>query len=211
LKEKSLKGSSLKRPKMTRNLIPQILSQVKRTIYRHQMISPGEAIGVAVSGGIDSVALLDILVNLREEFQVSLVVLHLNHGIRGEEAERDQRFVQDLGKKYALPYLTRRVDVPIYMKETSLSLQEAARELRYRFFDEAIKEHNLDKVALGQTADDQAETVLMRFIKGAGSRGLKEYPMSEGYISALYSSYGGNSSKNISSKGGFHSSRIPLT
>ncbi len=182
MKEKSLKGSSLKRPKMTRNLIPQILSQVKRTIYRHQMISTGEAIGVAVSGGIDSVALLDILVNLREEFQVSLVVLHLNHGIRGEEAERDQRFVQDLSKKYALPYLTRRVDVPIYMKETSLSLQEAARELRYRFFDEAIKEHNLDKVALGQTADDQAETVLMRFIKGAGSRGLKGIP----YVRGVY-------------------------
>ncbi len=172
---------------MTRNLIPQILSRVKRTIHRHQMILPSEQLGVAVSGGIDSVVLLDILASLKEELHISLLVLHLNHGIRGEEAERDQKFVQDLSKRYALPSLNKKVDVPSYMGETSLSLQEAARELRYRFFEEAMETQNLDKVAVGQSADDQAETVLMRFIKGGGTRGLKGIPYvrEERYIRPL--------------------------
>ncbi|UCC66080.1 MAG: tRNA lysidine(34) synthetase TilS [Deltaproteobacteria bacterium] len=161
---------------MTSNPIPQILSRVKQTIHHHHMILPGEQLGVAVSGGIDSVVLMDILASLSEELQISLMVLHLNHGIRGEEAERDKRFVQDLSKRYTLPFLAKKVDVPGYMREASLSLQEAARELRYRFFAEAMETHNLDKVALGQSADDQAETVLMRFIKGGGTRGLTGIP-----------------------------------
>lgn len=171
---------------MPRNPIPSILSRVKGTIRRHSMIEPGDHIGVAVSGGIDSVALLDILVSLTTELPISLMVLHLNHGIRGEEATRDQRFVRELSTKYALPYMDKAVDVPGYIKETSLSLQEAARELRYWFFEEAVQTHDLDKVAIGQTADDQAETVLMRFIKGGGTRGLKGIPpVRGGYIRPL--------------------------
>ncbi|MBW2040225.1 MAG: tRNA lysidine(34) synthetase TilS [Deltaproteobacteria bacterium] len=180
------KGSSSRQPNMTRNPIPQILSRVKRTIHQHQMILPGEQLGVAVSGGIDSVVLLDTLASLREELHISLMVLHLNHGIRGEEAKRDQRFVQDLSKSYALACISKKVDVPSYMREASLSLQEAARELRYRFFEEVMETHDLDKVVLGQTADDQAETVLMRFIKGGGTRGLKGIPyVRGGYIRPL--------------------------
>src|SRR4030067_3543612 len=116
--------------------------------------------GVGGSGGIDSVALLDILPNRRERLSITLMVLHLNHGIRGEEAARDERFVKDLSTRYDLPYVGSRADVPAYKKENSLSPQEAAREVRYRFFAEAIQTHALDRVAIGQTADDQAETVL---------------------------------------------------
>jgi tRNA(Ile)-lysidine synthase len=171
---------------MARNPAPRIISRVKGTIERYQMIEPRDHIGVAVSGGVDSVVLLDVLTGLREELHISLVILHLNHGIRGDEAARDQRFVGALSKEYALPYFDKETDVPSYIKEQSLSLQEAARELRYRFFEEAMQTHNLDKIAMGQTADDQAETVLMRFLTGGGTRGLKGIPpIREPYIRPL--------------------------
>ena len=161
---------------MPRNPVPHILSRVMGTIRRYSMIEPCDHIGVAVSGGIDSVALLDILTSQQQELHITLTILHLNHGIRGKEAARDQRFVQELSERYSLPYLDQEVDVPAYRKEHSLSLQEAARELRYLFFEQAMDTHNLDKVAIGQTADDQAETVLMRLIRGGGARGLKGIP-----------------------------------
>jgi len=171
---------------MPRNPVPHILSRVMGTIRRHSMIEPRDHIGVAVSGGIDSVALLDILASLRSELHIALTILHLNHGIRGKEAARDQRFVQELSDRYSLPYLGKEVDVPAYRKENSLSLQEAARELRYLFFDQAMDTLDLDKVAIGQTADDQAETVLMRLIRGGGARGLKGIPPVRGrYIRPL--------------------------
>jgi tRNA(Ile)-lysidine synthase len=169
-----------------RNPAPHILSRIKGTIRRYSMIEPCDHIGVAVSGGIDSVALLDILASLRQELPVALTVLHLNHGIRGKEAARDQRFVHELSKRYSLRYLDQEVDVPAYKKQNSVTLQEAARELRYRFFEQAMDTCNLDKVAIGQTADDQAETVLMRLIRGGGARGLKGIPpVREGYIRPL--------------------------
>jgi tRNA(Ile)-lysidine synthase len=171
---------------MARHVLPPIISQVKETIRRYHMIEPRDHIGVAVSGGIDSIALLDILANLRDEIHIALTVLHLNHGIRGAEAARDQQFVQALSERYALPLLAKEVDVPGHIKETNLSVQEAARELRYRFFEEASQALDLDKVAIGQTADDQAETVLMRLIRGGGTRGLKGIPPVRGpYIRPL--------------------------
>jgi tRNA(Ile)-lysidine synthase len=157
---------------MRRTTVPRIISKVLGTMRRYSMIEPRDHVGVAVSGGIDSVALLDILTSLRQEFPIDLTVLHLNHGIRGKEAARDERFAHGLSERYSLPYLGHEVDVPGYRKEHSLSLQEAARELRYRFFEEAMGTLGLDKVAIGQTADDQAETVLMRLIRG----GSKAYP-----------------------------------
>jgi tRNA(Ile)-lysidine synthase len=171
---------------MPKNPVPHILSRVRGTIRRHAMVEPADCIGVAVSGGIDSVALLDILASQRQELSITLIVLHLNHGIRGKEAARDQRFVQELSDSYSLPYLGQEVDVPAYKKLNSLTLQEAARELRYRFFAQAMETHHLNKVAIGQTADDQAETVLMRLIRGGGARGLKGIPpVRERYIRPL--------------------------
>ncbi len=171
---------------MPKNPVPHVLSRVLGTIRRYSMIEPRDRIGVAVSGGIDSVALLDILASQRQEFPIALTVLHLNHGIRGKEAARDQRFVQELSERYSLPYLDQEVDVPAFKKQNSLTLQEAARELRYLFFEQAMDTHNLDKVAIGQTADDQAETVLMRLVRGGGARGLKGIPPKrEGYIRPL--------------------------
>jgi tRNA(Ile)-lysidine synthase len=171
---------------MARNPCTRIISRVKGTIERYQMIEPHDHIGVAVSGGADSIVLLDILAGLRDELHISLTILHLNHGIRGKEAARDQQFVGALSREYTLPCFDKVADVPAYKRERSLSPQEAAREVRYLFFEEAIQAHALDKVAMGQTADDQAETVLMRFITGGGTRGLKGIPPLRGpYIRPL--------------------------
>jgi tRNA(Ile)-lysidine synthase len=171
---------------MPRSPVPSLLARIKGTISCHHMLEPRDHIGVAVSGGVDSVVLLDVLTSLREECHIDLTVLHLNHGMRGEEATRDQRFVQALSKQYAFPYVDKEVDSPRYKKEHSLSPEAAARELRYRFFEEVIEGHNLDKVAIGQTADDQAETVLMRIIRGGGTRGLKGIPPVRGrYVRPL--------------------------
>lgn len=171
---------------MPRNPLSPILSRVRGTIRRHAMIEPRDHVGVAVSGGVDSVILLDILASLRTELHIALTVLHLNHGMRGAEADRDQRFVQTLSEQYALPCFSKEVDVPRYIEEHSLSPQAAARELRYLFFEEAMRKHDLDKVAVGQIADDQAETVLMRIIRGGGTRGLKGIPPVRGrYIRPL--------------------------
>jgi tRNA(Ile)-lysidine synthase len=171
---------------MPPNPVPHVLSRVMGTIRCHAMIEPCSHIGVAVSGGIDSMVLLDILASLQAELHITLTILHLNHGIRGKEAARDQQFVQGLSAQYSLPYLGKEVDVPAYKKQKSLSLQEAARELRYLFFEQAMDTLDLDKVAIGQTADDQAETVLMRLIRGGGARGLKGIPPVRGrYIRPL--------------------------
>lgn len=171
---------------MPRSPVPALISRVMGTICCHHMLEPRDRIGVAVSGGIDSVVLLDILASLRGRLHLALTVLHLNHGMRGEEASRDQRFVQALSEQYALPYVDQEVDCPRYREEHSLSPQAAARELRYLFFEEAIEGHALDKVAIGLTADDQAETVMMRLIRGGGTRGLKGIPPVRGrYIRPL--------------------------
>jgi len=153
-----------------------IVSSVKETIECHHMISPSDRIGVAVSGGLDSVVLLDILTSLRHELQISLLPIHLNHGIRGAEADRDEVFVKHISQAYDLPCLTQRMDVPHFQRQHSLSLEDAARKLRYQFFARVMEQHNLNRVALGHTADDQVETILMRFIKGGGARGLSGMP-----------------------------------
>jgi len=171
---------------MPRSPVPALLFRVRGTIRYHNMLEPRDRIGVAVSGGVDSAVLLDVLASLREELHIDLTVLHLNHGMRGEEARRDQRFVRTLSEQYTLPYVDKEVDCPRYREEYSLSPEAAARELRYRFFEEAIEGHDLDKVAIGLTADDQAETVLMRIIRGGGARGLKGIPPVRGrYIRPL--------------------------
>ncbi|HEX16193.1 MAG: tRNA lysidine(34) synthetase TilS [Deltaproteobacteria bacterium] len=150
--------------------------KVREIIDEFQMLRGGETVGVAVSGGVDSVVLLDLLKGLAKDLKLELVVLHLEHGIRGEEARRDEAFVRDLARREGLPFHFRRVDTPRHARERGLSLEEAARELRYAFFESAAKELGLERIALGHTADDQVETVIMAFLRGAGLRGLKGIP-----------------------------------
>jgi tRNA(Ile)-lysidine synthase len=152
------------------------IRKVRATVQRFGMLQDGDRVIVGVSGGIDSVVLLHVLTVLRDDYDLSLVVAHLDHGIRGEESRREADFVRELAHGMGLPFETMLVDVPAVARKRRISLQEAAREARYRFYEEVRKKHGAQKVVLGQTADDQAETILMRMIRGAGLRGLKGIP-----------------------------------
>jgi tRNA(Ile)-lysidine synthase len=143
----------------------------KFKITAAELIHPGERIGVAVSGGADSVALLRLLVEARAELGCVLGVIHFNHKLRGAESDADEAFVRELASKNSLQFHFAAGDVKQAAADRRVSLETAARELRYAFFAELLQ-GSVDKVATAHTMDDQAETVLMRFLRGAGTRGL---------------------------------------
>jgi tRNA(Ile)-lysidine synthase len=147
-----------------------ILDNIKKTINKYGMLKRNERVLVAVSGGIDSIALLHALIALRDELGIVLILCHLNHMLRGDEARKDEEFV--LG----LPYIIERTDVAIEAKVQKDPLQVVARRARYGFFKNAAKECRADRIALAHNSDDLAETVLMRLIRGCGLAGLKGIP-----------------------------------
>ena len=140
-------------------------------VRKHDLLRAGDRVGVAVSGGADSVALLRILLELRGELGIVLSVVHLNHKLRAEESDADEVFVRELAAEHGLEVVCESRDVKGHAAEKKLSLEAAARELRYEFFREA-QNGNLDRIATAHTLDDQAETVLMKLARGAGTRGL---------------------------------------
>ncbi len=141
-------------------------------IQQHQLISGGKLV-VAVSGGPDSVCLVHILARLQKELKVSLHVAHLNHQLRGAESEADAQYVSDLSRQLGIPATIEGREVKGYQKQQHLSLEEAAREVRYSFLAEVAKAIGTNLVAVGHTRDDHIETILMHLIRGTGTRGLK--------------------------------------
>jgi tRNA(Ile)-lysidine synthase len=152
-----------------------LILKVRRTIRRYKMLQPGEKVVVAVSGGPDSMALLHILWEIREDLGISLVATHLNHGLR-PEAGKEKSFVHNVATRLGIPFHWKKADVRGRQKARNLSLQEAAREIRYEFLLAASRKYGATKIALGHTADDQAESLIMRFLRGAGTRGLAGIP-----------------------------------
>jgi len=133
----------------------------------------GERFGVAVSGGVDSAVLLHLAAEFAGEKGLCPVVLHLNHGLRGREAEKDSRFVRRLARKYGLPLHSGKINVASLGRMEKISVEEAGREARLRFFREAGKKFKFKKVLLAHHRDDLAETVLMRLFRGTGIRGFR--------------------------------------
>src|ERR1035437_10223337 len=132
----------------------------------------GDRVAVAVSGGADSVALLRVLLELRTELGIVISIAHFNHGLRGEASEADDAFVAELARQYDLEFFCVRGNVRDHALTSKLSVEAAARELRYCWLTSLAETHKLDEIATGHTLDDQAETVLMKFLRGAGTRGL---------------------------------------
>ena len=137
---------------------------------------------VSVSGGPDSVCLLQILLTLAQELDLTLHVAHLNHLFRGQESADDARFVSDLAHKTGIPATIEQVDVPAFCRERGLSAQSGAREVRYAFLDRVARSVGASRIATGHTATDQAETLLMRLLRGAGISGLSAIPPKRGNI-----------------------------
>ncbi len=152
-----------------------LILRCRKTIRKFEMLSPGDNVVIAVSGGADSMALLLALGEMREEFHISLSVAHLDHGLRAE-GEEEASFVREAAQTVGAPFLQGRANVRALQKEKGLNLQEAAREARYAFLLDAARETGATRIALGHTADDQAESVLMRILRGAGPRGLSGIP-----------------------------------
>ena len=150
-----------------------ILERVYEYMKKYSMINEGDKVLVAVSGGADSVALLNMLFCLRQKLSISLHVAHLNHMFRGEESFDDAEFVKKLAALYDLPVTVQHIDVPAYKKQFGLSSQSAARTVRYAFFRETAALESASRVALAHHADDQAETVLLHFLRGTGAAGLR--------------------------------------
>ncbi|MFC4767564.1 tRNA lysidine(34) synthetase TilS [Effusibacillus consociatus] len=154
-----------------------MLDRVRRTIKEDRLFQNGDRILAGVSGGADSVALLYVLHELAEEEGWELHVAHVEHGLRGEESIEDARFVEDLCCKLNLPFHLGQPHVKAFAEEKNVPTQVAARELRYQFFEETAQSIGANKLALAHHADDQAETILMRILRGTSVSGLAGIPL----------------------------------
>ena len=146
----------------------KMLRRVKKYIRDERLLRAGDRVLVCVSGGADSVALLDVMVRGGYE----CIVAHCNFQLRGEESERDERFVRSLAEQKGVEVCVTRFDTEDYAKAHQLSIEMAARRLRYRWFDEVARAHDCKAVAVAHHQNDQAETVLMNLRRGAGLRGM---------------------------------------
>lgn len=146
------------------------------------MLTGGETVLVGLSGGPDSVCLLHVLHSLGPEFNLKLNAVYINHGLRPDETPRETEFCREICEALSIPFVTRAIDVRTYSKERGMNKQEVARELRYGVLEEIASETSAGRIALGHTADDQLETFLMRFFRGAGPKGLAGIPPVRGKI-----------------------------
>lgn len=152
------------------------LAHIRRTVTGHRLWPPRSRIVVAVSGGADSVALLHALVSLGTEWRLTLHIAHLDHGLRPDSA-RDAAFVQGLGARLRIPTTIERRCVSAICATEGWSLEDGARRIRYQVLLEVARRHSASRVALAHTADDQAETVLLRLVRGTGLTGLSAMPI----------------------------------
>ena len=149
---------------------------VEHNLRIHRLVETGDAVLVGVSGGPDSVALVHILLAFAPAYSFRIAIAHLNHCLRQNESDRDEAFVTELAKRLELPLHVERQDVRRYQLRHHLSLEEAAREVRYRFYHAIAARFGYDKIALGHHADDNAELILMGLLRGSGPQGLSGMP-----------------------------------
>lgn len=149
----------------------KLAQSVAAYIRKHDLLRPGDRVGIAVSGGADSIALLRLMLELRDELGIVLSVVHLNHKLRGADSDADEQSVCGLAGAYGLEIIAESRDVKAFSADKKLSLEAAAREARYEFFARLLLSH-FDHIATAHTLDDQAETVLLKLTRGAGTRGM---------------------------------------
>jgi tRNA(Ile)-lysidine synthase len=152
--------------------VRKLTEAVQQYISRQQLLKPGDRLGLAVSGGADSVALLRLMVDLRKELGVVVSVIHFNHKLRGADAEADEEFVKQLSRQHGLEFFCESGDVARHCDEQHLSIETGSRALRYQYFVSLLNSGRFNRIATAHTLDDQAETVLLKLVRGAGTRGL---------------------------------------
>jgi tRNA(Ile)-lysidine synthase len=153
--------------------------RIRETLKQRHLLAPGDHLGIGVSGGADSVALLRLLHDLQEELGVRLTVLHFQHRLRGAESVADEEFTAQLAARLGVEFLRDEAPVADWACEHGVNLEEAGRQLRTEFFERTAREARVTRVATAHTADDQAETVLAHLLRGSGLAGLAGiYPQS---------------------------------
>ena len=159
--------------------------KVLDTIKKFNLIEEGDRIVMAVSGGPDSIAMLDILIKIRDKLNFTLCVAHVNHMIR-EEAEEDKKFVENYCKKNNIDFYSKSIDVQKLANNNKIGTEEAGRLVRYEFFDEVLEKTNSNKIAIAHNKNDRAETIIMNTLRGSGISGLKGIEAARGkYIRPL--------------------------
>lgn len=156
--------------------------RVLKTIEENKLIKEKDNILIGLSGGPDSMALLYLLKDIQEKLDFRLYIAHVNHGLRGEDALSDENFVRDKAKELNLPFYIKKADMLAYGRERGISSEEAGREIRYNFFKEILLKLGGGKIAVAHNKNDQAETLLMRIIRGTGIDGLKGMDFINGNI-----------------------------
>ncbi len=150
-------------------------NKAAKTVAKYNMLDEGDTIIVGLSGGADSCALLHFLISLREKMNLRVVVCHVNHMLRGEEADRDEAFVRELCQKNDVEFRLLKIDIAAEAKKRKLGTEQCGRDVRYAFFEETAKEFQA-KIATAHTASDNAETVIFNLTRGCGVRGLCGIP-----------------------------------
>ncbi len=146
-----------------------MLKRIQENIFHHNLADRGAKIVIGCSGGPDSVCLLDIFSKFDKKYDFKIIIAHVNYGLRGKDSQKDEKLVRRLAKKYSLPIEIKKI--PRSTLGTSRS-EEKLRQIRYKFFEKARKKHRADTIAVGHSLNDQAETVMLRILRGSGLRGL---------------------------------------
>ena len=164
-----------------------MLNKVIETIEEYNMLQIGDKIIAGVSGGPDSICMLHILMLLRDRFSLELVAAHINHGLRGEDADNDEKYVEEFCRKNKIKFTSIKEDVHKISIDKNISCESAGRDVRYEFFNRLKEKYSANKIAIAHNSNDQAETVLMRIMRGTGLEGLSGIkPVREGiYIRPL--------------------------
>mgnify|MGYP001630080379 FL=1 len=147
--------------------------KVKEIIKKYNLINSGDKIVLGVSGGPDSIAMLDILRQLKSEMEFEIYVVHINHSIRGEDADEDEEYVKNYCRKYEIECFTKKIDVPTIARTEKIGTEEAGRKVRYEYFEEILKETGSNKIAIAHNKNDNVETIIMHLLRGSGISGLK--------------------------------------
>ena len=158
-----------------------MLKKVTQFIDKYELIKNGDRLVIGVSGGPDSIALLHVLWKMKDQYNLSLVVAHVDHMLRGKESNEDFLYVEKICSSLHIPFEGTQIDVAAYKKKHHMSTQEAARECRYQFFKTVMDQYQYDKLVLAHHGDDQVETMLMRLVRGSFVSGLAGIPVKRAF------------------------------